>query len=196
SKVAAMVTFIDGEKEKSKMKLFKIRTSKKGDIAAFEEILYRHFSKIKILPDLLVLDGGKAHLNIAIKVLNKLNIANVDVISISKESAKHTKALTKEKVFIPHLKEPIFINPTSPTLFLLQKIRDEAHRAAITFHKKTRAKKTITTKLIKIPGIGNKKTLILLKTFKSIENLKKAKKKDLEELKILNSKDIEKILKF
>lgn len=196
SQVAAMVTFIDGQKEKSKMKLFKIRTLKKGDIAAFEEILYRHFSKIKDFPDLLVLDGGKAHLNIAIKVLDKLNIANVDVISISKEKAKHTKALTKEKVFIPHLKEPIFIHPTSPTLFLLQKIRDEAHRAAITFHKKTRAKKTITTNLIKIPGIGNKKTLALLKTFKSIENLKKAKKKDLEKLKILNSKDIEKILKL
>ncbi|NGX52376.1 MAG: UvrABC system protein C [Candidatus Anoxychlamydiales bacterium] len=196
SKVAAMVTFIDGEKEKSKLKLFKIRTSKKGDIAAFEEILYRHFSKIKNFPDLLVLDGGKAHLNIAIKILDKLNIANVDVISISKESAKHTKALTKEKVFIPHLKEPVFIKPTSPTLFLLQKIRDEAHRAAIGFHKKVRAKKTITTKLVKIPGIGHKKTLMLLKTFKSIANLKKAKRKDIEKLKILNSKDIEKILKL
>ncbi|NGX33735.1 MAG: UvrABC system protein C [Candidatus Anoxychlamydiales bacterium] len=196
SQVAAMVTFIDGEKQKSKMKLFKLKTSKKGDIAAFEEILYRHFSKIKIFPDLLILDGGKAHLNIAIKVLNKLNIANVDILSISKEKAKHTKALTKEKIFIPHLKEPIFINPTSPTLFLLQEIRDEAHRAAITFHKKVRSKKIVSTKLIKIPGIGNKKTLSLLKKFKSIENLKKAKKEDLEKLKILNSKDIEKILKL
>ncbi len=196
AQVAAMVTFIDGEKEKSKQKLFKIKTQKKGDIAAFEEILYRHFSKIKIFPDLLILDGGKAHLNIAIKTLDKLNIANIDVISISKESAKHTKALTKEKIFIPHLKEPIFINPTSPTLFLLQKIRDEAHRVAITFHKKLRSKKTISTKLINIPGIGSKKTQALLKRFKSIENLKKAQKKDLEKLKILNSKDIEKIINF
>jgi len=196
SQVASMVSFIDGEKDKSKMKLFKIKTTKKGDIAAFEEVLYRHFSKVRFLPDLLILDGGKAHLNIALKILDKLNIANVDVISISKEKAKHTKALTKEKVFIPHLKEPIFINPISPTLFLLQEIRDEAHRVAISFHKKTRSKKTITTKLIKIFGIGNKKTVALLKEFKSIENLKKATKKDLEKLKILSSKDIEQILIF
>ena len=194
--VASMVTFIDGKKDRSKIKLFKIKTEKKGDIAAFEEVLYRHFSKLRIYPDLLVLDGGKAHLNIALKVLNKLNIASIDTLAISKEKAKHTKALTKEKVFIPHIKEPIFINPYSPTLFLLQEIRDEAHRVAITFHKKSRAKKTITTKLFNIQGIGEKKTKALLKTFKSVENLKQAKRKDLEKLKILNSTDLEKILKF
>ena len=194
--VGGMTTFIDGIKNRSKTKLFKIKTEKKGDIAAFEEILFRHFSKLKTFPDLLILDGGKQQLNIALKVLDKLKIASIDVIALTKEKAKHTKALTKERVFIPHIKDPIIINPQSPTLFLLQQIRDEAHRIAISFHKKSRAKKTITTSLFKIPGIGPKKTKTLLKTFKSIKNLKKAKRADLEKLGILNFKDIDKILSF
>ncbi|NGX28822.1 MAG: UvrABC system protein C [Candidatus Anoxychlamydiales bacterium] len=194
--VGGMTTFIDGIKDRSKTKLFKIKTEKKGDIAAFDEILYRHFSKLKTFPDLLILDGGKQQLNIALKVLDKLKIASIDVIALTKEKAKHTKSLTKERVFIPHSKDPIIINPQSPTLFLLQQIRDEAHRIAISFHKKSRAKKTITTSLFKIPGIGPKKTKTLLKAFKSVKNLKKAKREDLEKLGILNSKDIDKIISF
>ena len=163
-----------------------------------KEVLFRHFSKLKEdeFPDLLVLDGGKAQLNAAMSVLKKLNIASIDIISLTKEKALHTKGLTKEKVFVPHNKNPIFLDPKSPMLFLLQKIRDEAHRVAITFHKKRRTTTTIKTSLIDIPGIGEKKTKILLKTFKSIKNLKKAKKEDLEKIKILTSADIKKILKL
>lgn len=196
SNVAAMTTFINGEKDKSKMKLFKIKTSSLGDVPALKEALFRHFSKIQILPDLLVVDGAKAQLNAAIEVLNELNIATVNILAITKENAKHTKGLTHEKIFMPYEKDPIIIPSTAPTLLLLQKIRDEAHRIAISFHKNVRAKKIIKTQLLEIPKIGPKKTKELLKTFKSIENLKNASEEDLRKLKILNFQDIKNILVF
>lgn len=196
SNVAAMVTFIDGQQDRSKLKLFKIKESHLGDIPSLKEVLVRHFSKIKTLPDLLLLDGAKAQLNAAIEVLKELNIASVDLLSISKEKAKHTKSLTKETIFIASLKNPIELDPKDPILFLIQKIRDATHLAAISFHKKTRAKKIISTDIIKIPKIGPKKTKALLKEFKSIKNLKKATKEDLEKLDILNKTDIENLLSF
>lgn len=189
--VAAMITFIDGEKDKSQTKLFKIKTSQMGDVPAMKEVIYRHFSKIDILPDLLMVDGARAQLNAAIDVFDELKIASVDIIAITKENAKHTKGLTGERILVPYKKEPYILDIKSPILFLLQKIRDEAHRVAITFHKKRREKSTITTKLSEIPGIGPKKTKELLKEFKSIQNLKNASLEDLKKLKILNSKDIE-----
>ncbi|MFA6118572.1 MAG: excinuclease ABC subunit UvrC [Parachlamydiales bacterium] len=196
SNVAAMTTFINGEKDKSKMKLFKISTASQGDVPSLKEALYRHFSKITNLPDLLIVDGAKAQLNAALEIFENLNIASVDILAISKEMAKHTKSLTHEKVFVPYKKDPIVIDSASPILFILQKIRDEAHRIAISFHKKTRSKKIISTKLVQIPKIGPKKTKELLKVFKSIENLKNAKEEDLEKLKILSSSDIKNILEF
>jgi excinuclease ABC subunit C len=194
--VAAMVTFINATRDKSLTKLFKIKTPQKGDVPALKEALFRHFSKIKTLPDLLIVDGAKAQLNAAKEIFNQLKIASVDILAITKEMAKHTKGLTQEKIYSPYKKEPIIIERKSPILFLLQKIRDEAHRAAISFHKKKRSKKIITTKLSEIPGIGPKKTKELLKHFKSIANLKKAKKEDLQNLKILTAKDIETLFKF
>ncbi len=192
--VAALITFLDGQKDKKHTKLFKIKTEKKGDVAAMEEVLYRNFSKEKDFCNLLVLDGGKAQLNIALKVFDELNIANIDIISLTKEGARHDKGLTKEKVYIPHLKDPIIIDPTSPLLFLLQKIRDEAHRAAISFHKKRRAERTFKSELTEIEGIGPKKKKVLLKHFGSIKNIKNASKKELQKVKELNLKDINNIL--
>lgn len=194
--VAAMVTYIDGEKDKSKIKLFKIKTSQMGDVPAMKEVIFRHFSKIDILPDLLIVDGARAQLNAAIEVFDQLKIATVDIIAITKENAKHTKGLTGEKIFVPYKKEPYVLDIRSPLLFLLQKIRDEAHRVAISFHQKRREKTTITTKLSEIPGIGPKKTKELLKQFKSIQNLKNTPLQELKKLKILNTKDIAIIVEF
>lgn len=194
--VAAMVTFIDGMKDRAKTKLFKIKTSQMGDVPALKEAVYRHFAKIDVLPDLLMVDGAKAQLNAAMQIFNELKIASVDILAITKEEARHTKGLTCEKIFTPHQKEPFIIDPKSPLLFLLQNIRDEAHRTAVSFHKKRRSKSTITTKLIRIPRVGPKKTKVLLKEFKSIQNLKNASRDDLKKLKTLNSKDIDLIFDF
>ena len=192
-----MVTFIDGEFDKKSLKLFKIEKNAQ-DILALKEVLFRHFSKLKQenFPDLLVLDGGKSQLNAALEILNKLNIASIDMISLVKEDAKHTKGLTEEKIFLPYVKDPMSVDKRSPMLFLLQKIRDKAHEKAINFHKKRRDKSIIKTSISSIEGIGEKKTKMLLKKFKSIKNLKNAKKEELEKIQGLTKKDIDKILGF
>ncbi len=196
--VAAMITYIDGFKDKKHTKLFKIKSKSLSDFDAMKEVLLRHYSKKEkqTLPNLLILDGGKPQLTAALEILKKLNIASLDIIALTKESAKHTKSLTKEKVYIPYQKDPIIIDPKSPLLFLLQKIRDDAHHTAISFHKKRRSKKFIKSSLDDIKGIGPVKKTKLLKHFKSIAKLKQAKRKDLENLKFLTSKDIDKLLKL
>jgi excinuclease ABC subunit C len=143
-----------------------------------------------------VIDGGKGQLNVALKVFKELEIANVDVISLSKEEGRHDKGLNFEKIFIPHKKDAIFLSPRSPTLFILQQIRDEAHRVAITYHRKRRSKRLIQTELDQVPGIGPKKQAALLKAFGSVKQIKKGKQEDFEKLSILTEKDITNLLKF
>lgn len=196
NRVASMVTFINGKQDKSKMKLFIIKTKEQGDTAALEEILLRHLSKAEKFCDLLIVDGGKAQLNVALKVLKLLNIASIDVIGLAKHEARHDKGLTKEQVFIPFEKNPIIINPTSPLLFILQEIRDEAHRTAISFHRKKRGKLISKSLLEDIEGIGPLKKKALLQHFKSVEKIKNASKEELEKLKMLSKKDIESIIEF
>ena len=112
------------------------------------------------------------------------------------EKASHTKKLTQEKIYLADRKEPILLDRRSPLLFLLQNIRDEAHRVAITFHKKKRAQKLIKSELEQIPGIGPTKQRILLKQFKSIANIKKTPLEELKKTKKLTQTDIRNIVSF
>ena len=195
--VASMVTFLNGEKYKKKTKLFKIKsTDSSDDYSALYEVIKRHYIKQKDMNDfcdLLIIDGGKGQLNIALKVFDELKIASVDVIGVSKQDAKHTKGMTEEKVFIPHQKEPILINPRSPILALLQRIRDEAHRVAINYHRKVRSKRTIKTSLQTIPGIGEIKRKRLLQEFKSLKKVLQASDEELKAVKGITKKDIQNI---
>jgi len=191
--VAAMVCFINGKRDKDEQRFFKIR-GKADDYSATTEVLSRHFERAKEknhFPDLVIVDGGKGQLGIALKVFDALEIANVDVIGVAKESSLHTKGLTEEKVFLPRVKEPLMINPHSPLLFLLQKIRDEAHRVAIGFHRKKRTKSTIKTSLDNVPGIGPKKKKALLKKLGSVKRILDAPDKDLLDIPGISKKDIE-----
>jgi excinuclease ABC subunit C len=197
-RVGSLVVFVNGEKIKEKTRLFNIKTKKPSDIYAMEEVLTRHLSKSlkeKHLPDLLIVDGGKQQLNIALKVLEKLKIASIDVIGLAKEKGRHDKGLTKEKIFLPYKKDPILIDKQSQILFFLQKIRDEAHRVAFFFHKKKREKKIKRSVLDDIKGIGERRKKILLKHFKSIENMKKASLKELQ-IKGISKKLAENIYKI
>jgi excinuclease ABC subunit C len=193
--VAAMVTFVNGEKEKQTTKLFKIK-SKADDYSAMYEVIKRHYLKQKEnndFCDLLIVDGGKGQLNIALKVFDELNIASVDVIAVAKQDAKHTKGMTEEKVFLPHKNEPIFINPRSSILALLQRIRDEVHRVAINYHRKLRSKRTIKTSLQTIPGIGEIKRRRLLQEFKSLKKVLQSTDEELKAVKGITKKDISNI---
>ncbi|MBM3183982.1 MAG: excinuclease ABC subunit UvrC, partial [Chlamydiae bacterium] len=144
--VASLTCFVHGEKDKSKTRLFQIKgKDQSSDYPAMKQVLFRHFTREKEkgdFCDLLIVDGGKAHLNLALDVFKELGIASIDVIALAKEEGRHDKGLTQEKVFVPHRKDPLLIDPTSPTLFLLQKIRDEAHRQTLAYHQKRRSKRT------------------------------------------------------
>lgn len=196
--VASMVSFINGKKDNSKYRLFNIKSSiYSDDYGAMKEVLIRHYTKQKeknTLPNLVIIDGGKGHLNLATEVFNGLNIASVDIIAVAKHSSRHDKGLTQEKIFTLHQKEPIIISPTSPLLFLLQNIRDEAHRVAVGFQRKKRGK--ITSALDDLEGIGPMKKKALLKHFKSIKNLKSTTEDELKEIKELNQKDRETLMRF
>lgn len=198
--VACMVGFTDGKRNKERTRLFKIKaTTKSDDYGALREVLTRHYSKAKEkdeLPDLALIDGGKGQLNVALEVFKELEIANVDVISLAKEEGKHDKGLNFEKIFVPHKKEAIFLSPRSSTLFILQQIRDETHRVAISFHRKRRSKRLIQTALDQIPGIGPKKRTLLLKHFGSVKKIKEATRTDFEQVQGLTTRDIEALLKF
>ncbi len=198
--VACMVGFTDGKRDKERTRLFNVKQVYTGDdYGAMREVLTRHYTKAKEkdeLPDLALIDGGKGQLNVALDVFKELEIANVDVISLAKEEGRHDKGLNFEKIFVPHKKDPIFLSPRSSTLFILQQIRDEAHRVAITHHRKRRSKRIIQTELDTLPGIGPKKRSLLLKHFGSVKQIKKASRAALGRVPGLTKKDIETLIKF
>lgn len=192
--VASLACFIHGEKDKSRTRLFKIKGHEQADdYTAMRQVLHRHFLKEKEkgdFCDLLVVDGGKGHLNLALEVFKELEIATIDVIALTKEEARHDKGLTQEKIYIPYRKDPILVNPRSPLLFLLQKIRDEAHRQAIEFHRKRRSKRTLSSALDDIPGIGPIKKKRLLQKFGSVKAILAATDEELRSVPGITEKDI------
>lgn len=192
--VASMVAFTEGDVDRKRHRLFKIKTTAKGDdYGAMREVLTRRLTRAKEendLPDLIIVDGGKGQLNIAINVLETLNIASCDLIALAKQDARHDKGMTEEKIFLPGHNDPIHLNPRSSLLFLLQKIRDEAHRKAISFHRKRREKKNFTSKLDEIPGIGPAKRKRLLTHFGSVKKIFEASPDELASVKGITSKDI------
>lgn len=198
--VACMVGFTEGQRDKKQTRLFKVRNvDKSDDYMALREVLSRHFKKVKDegeLPDLVLIDGGKGQLNVALDVFKELGIASVDVISLAKEQGRHDKGLNAEKIFVSHKKEAIFLPPRSSTLFMLQKIRDEAHRVAIGFHRKRRQKRIIKSALDDIPGIGPTKRSRLLKHFGSIKQIQAASEEALKEVQGISKKDIAALKKY
>ncbi len=198
--VASMVAFTEGMRDSKRQRYFHIRGITKGDdYAALHQVLSRRLIRAKEendLPDLIIVDGGKGQLNIALEVFKELDIATVDLMSLAKEGARHDKGMTQEKIFLPHHAEPLLLPLRSPLLLMLQKIRDEAHRVAIGFHRKQRSKRTLTSTLDNLPGIGPKKRGQLLRKFGSVKRILEATPEELSEIKGISKKDIETIKKF
>ncbi|MEM8629032.1 MAG: excinuclease ABC subunit UvrC [Chlamydiota bacterium] len=174
--VAAAVVFIDGQKKAKEQRFFAIKDSVQDDYASLQEALTRYLAR-SLLPDLLIIDGGKGHLRVATAVLEKANIVGVDVVGISKEASLHTKGMTRETLHFPY-RETMQLPKRSPVLFFLQKIRDEAHRVAIGFHRKKRAQNLTKSQLDRVPGIGPKKRTFLLKTYGSVKRIREELSKD------------------
>lgn len=198
--VSAMIAYTDGAKDRSRYRKYKVKTVEgQDDYATMMEILTRRYKRAQEendLPDLLIVDGGKGHLNVALKVLRDLNIISMDVIGVAKEQAKHTKGMTSEQVYLPNLKDPILLKSTSPILFLLQQIRDEAHRFVITFHRKRRSKQTIRTALDEITGIGPVKRKLLLRHFGSLKKILEASEEELYKVKGISKSNVLSIQAF
>lgn len=199
-RVAAMVVFTDGEIDKARYRKYKIKGVEQGDdYAMMQEVLTRRYKRAKeedSLPSLIIVDGGKGQLNIARKVLSELDIVAVDVIGLAKEEGRHDKGMTSEQVFLQNVKDPILLRKDSPILFLLQRIRDEAHRVAISFHRQRQRKKTLHSFLDDIPGIGPVKRKALLQHLGSVKKIKEATEKELQQVKGLSKANVRTILEF
>lgn len=198
--VASLCCFTHGERDKGRTKFFRIKQKENSeDYGSMREALLRHFTREKEkgdFCDLLIVDGGKGQLNLALQIFQELGIASIDAIGLAKESARHDKGLTQEKIFVPHRKDPILVDPRSPMLFLLQQIRDEAHRLAIGYHRKRRTKETLSSALDDLPGIGPVKRRRLLSYYGSVRALKAATQESLSQVAGLTKKDIERIWEF
>ncbi|MGM0507298.1 MAG: excinuclease ABC subunit UvrC [Bacteroidota bacterium] len=175
--VAAMVTFVDGKPRKSLYRTFHIKTVEgPDDFASMREVITRQYLRVKKgeedPPDLILIDGGKGQLSSAMEALREIDyLDQVEVVGLAKRL---------EEVIVPGKAESVMIPKTSSALKLLQQARDEAHRSAITFHKKIRSGRTVTSELTKIPGIGTKRAATLIQTFGSARAVSEASLQTLE----------------
>lgn len=188
--VAGMVVYQNGLPDRSSYRTYKIRSHKKSDDYAYmHEVLNRRFKNRSagLLPDLLLVDGGKGQLNIAVSVLNELGLKDAfDVAGIAKKDS--VKGEKEDKVYLPGRANPVQIGKEADLLFFLQKIRDEAHRFAVSFHRRQRRVRQTSSLLDGIPGIGPARKKTLLAHFKSIQKIRDAKIDELSSLPGMNVK--------
>jgi excinuclease ABC subunit C len=199
SAVGSMVVFDRGKPKPSHYRRFRIKTvSGANDYAMLQEVLGRRFKRSlksdastpdtwAVMPDLVLIDGGKGQLNSALSVMRKMGAETVPVASLAKEN---------EVVFIPQKTKPIILPRTSPGLQLLQRLRDEAHRFAIGYHQKVRKKKTFASALDAVPGIGPKRKRSLLKQFGTVSAIRQASEEELAAAEGMNTSLARKIKEY
>jgi excinuclease ABC subunit C len=187
--VSGQVVYVDGCPAKQLYRRYSIQTVEiQDDYACMEEVLSRRFnhrSADESFPDLLIVDGGKGQLNIAVSVLKKLGLCHrLDIIGIAKGEKKSGKVY--DKIFKPDRMNPINLTGKGEVLLFLQQIRDEAHRFSIAFHRHNRTKEAMRSFLDDIPGIGRKRKNVLLRHFPSINEIRKASAEELKKLPGMN----------
>lgn len=188
--VASMVVFVDGKPKKSDYRKFKIKTVEgPNDFASMQEVFERRYRRLLDeqgnFPDLIVVDGGKGQLSSAVDVLSRLNITGQPIIGLAKRL---------EEIFLPGESEPVQLPKTSPGLRLLQQLRDEAHRFAVTYHRQVRSRRTLQTELDLIKGIGKKRAKELLETFGSVQGVKFATRE--QRIEVIGEKVAQKIAEY
>ena len=195
--VGSMVVFEDGKPKTSHYRRFKIKTVEgPDDYSSMKEVLTRRFKRLSesrktnkskgpqqasengakkteawgVIPDLVIIDGGKGHLGAALQVFLELGIDDVPLSSLAKEN---------EELFVPYSPDGIVLPRTSQALFLVQRVRDEAHRFAITFHRQRRSKQNIQSAMDLVPGIGPKRKRMLMRKFGSLKGVREAPLEDI-----------------
>ena len=181
--VASMVVFEGGKPAKREYRRFKLKTvqGKPDDFASMAEIMERRYGNEKDwpMPDLIIIDGGKGQLNAALPVIRAMGVTDVPVISLAKRI---------EEVFVEGESESIILEHHTPELQLLQQIRDEAHRFAITYHRRLRGKRNLESVLDHIEGIGPKRRKALYKHFGNLDAMRVAELEELESVEGMNKK--------
>jgi excinuclease ABC subunit C len=186
SSVASMVVFEGGKPKRAHYKRFKIKTVEgANDFASMAEVLTRRFKRLREsapvgdgngkqpksdsgwdrVPDLVIVDGGKGQLNSALAVMDDLALVAIPIVGLAKE---------REEIFLPGRPDPVILPRGSESLFLVQRIRDEAHRFAITYHRMVRGKKSLHSALDDVNGVGPKRKRALLQAFGSVKGIKGA----------------------
>ena len=176
--VASMVVFEDGKPRTGEYRRFRIRTVQgPNDFASHQEVLRRRFRVVRTgeeggeearrwsMPDLVIVDGGKGQVSAAKEVLDELGLHDLPLAGLAKE---------REELFLPGRSDPILLPATSPALYLVQRLRDEAHRFAITYHRDLRNKRSVRSAFDELPGVGPKRKRELLKVFGSIKRVRDA----------------------
>jgi excinuclease ABC subunit C len=187
--VGSLVWFEAGRPKKAEYRRFRIREAPQDDFAAVHEVVSRYLTRRvaeeKSLPDLLVIDGGKGQLSAALDAARAAGVADLPVVSLAKR---------EEEVFLPGRAEPLTLSRRSPSLKLLQRARDEAHRFAVSYSRKRRTRRTITSELLAIPGIGPNRRRVLLERFGSLAGVKTATPAEIAALPGFSTRLAERIL--
>ena len=178
--VASMVVFRNGSISKKDYRKYKIISAegKPDDFKSMQEVVYRRYKDYEDLPNLVVIDGGKGQLSSALEVIRGLGLADLPVVGLAKR---------EEEIFLPHQSTSILLDRDSAALHLIQRIRDEAHRFAITFHRKLRGKRNLVSVLDHVEGIGPKRRQALWKAFKTLDAMKAASVEELAAVEGMNS---------
>ncbi|WP_353104049.1 excinuclease ABC subunit UvrC [Myroides odoratus] len=175
--VAACVVFKDGKPSKKDYRHFNVKTVEgPNDFASMEEIVFRRYKRLleekEALPDLIVIDGGKGQLGVALKSLENLGLrGKIPIISLAERL---------EEIFYPGDSYPLYLDKRSETMKVIIHLRDEAHRFGLTFHRNQRSKNAITSRLDEVPGIGEKTKTKLMNHFKSVKRIKEASIEEIE----------------
>lgn len=193
--VGAMVVFIDGKPDKTLYRRFRTRQNTNGDdYLAMREHLTRRFErtlagdeKFAALPDLLILDGGRGQLNVALEVLNEFGLSHIPAVGLAERN---------EEIILPNSDEPVVLDKSSPALHLIQRIRDEAHRFAIMYHRSVRAKASLYSLLDEIPGVGDQRKRALYEHFTTIEAISKATVDELREVGGMNARSAKSVYDY
>jgi excinuclease ABC subunit C len=176
--VSSMVVFRDGKPDKTAYRHFRIRSEAQGDdLVSMREVLTRRLTMSGEFPDLLILDGGKTQLNVGVDVLSTLGLQNIPICALAESD---------ELIYLPERDDPIALPKSSAPLHLIQRIRDEAHRFAITYHRNLRSKNALYSQLDAIGGIGDKRKRALFDAFLTVDRIKEASLEELNAVKGMN----------
>jgi excinuclease ABC subunit C len=190
-KVGSMVVFIDGEADRNSYRRFRIKTFEGADdYRSHQEMMRRRLERLIDKdekfpkPDLIIIDGGKGQLSSVKEVFDEFNVKDIDLIALAER---------EEEIFLLEKDEPIRLDRRDYSLKMLQRIRDEAHRFAITYHKTLRGKRALSSILDSVKGIGKVKRKALLERFKDISGIILAKDSELLEVPGIGKKQVEEL---